>query len=107
MTNPANGKTVFVAGGAKGIGLGIVKALAADGYDVSFSYRGSADEAAQAARNFRPHILIKLSPVTRLICLTGTRWMSLPKLLVNRITLRPGLQRGRVLRHPRRTGRPG
>lgn len=47
MTNPANGKTVFVAGGSKGIGLGIVKALAADGYDVSFSYRGSADEAAQ------------------------------------------------------------
>ncbi len=42
MTNPANGKTVFVAGGAKGIGLAIVNALAADGYDVSFSYRGSA-----------------------------------------------------------------
>lgn len=45
MTNPANGKTVFVAGGARGIGLGIVNALAADGYDVSFTYRSSADEA--------------------------------------------------------------
>ncbi len=47
MTNTANGKTVFVAGGAKGIGLGIVNALAADGYDVSFSYRSSSDEALQ------------------------------------------------------------
>jgi len=47
MTNSAIGKTVFVAGGARGIGLGIVKALAAEGYDVSFSYRGSANEAAQ------------------------------------------------------------
>lgn len=47
MTNTANGKTVFVAGGARGIGLGIVRALAAEGYDVSFSYRGSANEAAQ------------------------------------------------------------
>ena len=51
MTNPANGKTVFVAGGAKGIGLGVVKALAADGYDVSFSYRGSATEAAQVCKD--------------------------------------------------------
>ena len=51
MTNPANGKTVFVAGGAKGIGLGVVKALAADGYDVSFSYRGSATEAAQVNKD--------------------------------------------------------
>jgi NAD(P)-dependent dehydrogenase (short-subunit alcohol dehydrogenase family) len=47
MTNTANGKTVFIAGGARGIGLGIVRALAAEGYDVSFSYRGSANEAAQ------------------------------------------------------------
>ena len=47
MTNTAHGKTVYIAGGAKGIGLGIVRALAADGYDIVFSYRGSADEAAQ------------------------------------------------------------
>ena len=53
MTHIANGKTVFVAGGAKGIGLGIVKALAADGYDVSFSYRGSADEAAKAVEELQ------------------------------------------------------
>lgn len=45
MTNTANGKTVFVAGGAKGIGLGIVNALAADGFDISFSYRSSPEEA--------------------------------------------------------------
>jgi len=48
MTHSASGSTVFVAGGAKGIGLGIVKALAADGYNVSFSYRGSANAAEQA-----------------------------------------------------------
>ena len=47
MTNPASGKTVFVAGGATGIGLAIVNALAADGYHVSFSYRSSADQAMQ------------------------------------------------------------
>ena len=47
MTDSASGKMVFVAGGARGIGRAIVSALAADGYDVSFSYSGSADEAAQ------------------------------------------------------------
>jgi 3-oxoacyl-[acyl-carrier protein] reductase len=53
MTNSASGKTVFVAGGAKGIGLGIVTALAEDGYDVTFSYRGSADQAAQACKDLK------------------------------------------------------
>lgn len=53
MTQAANGKTVFVAGGAKGIGLGIVRALAMDGYDVSFSYRGSVDEAAQLVNDLQ------------------------------------------------------
>ena len=47
MSDSAKDKTVFVAGGAMGIGLGIVHALAADGFDVSFSYRSSADEARQ------------------------------------------------------------
>jgi NAD(P)-dependent dehydrogenase (short-subunit alcohol dehydrogenase family) len=41
----ANGKTVFVTGGARGIGKAIVTALAADGYDVSFSYRSSSEQA--------------------------------------------------------------
>jgi 3-oxoacyl-[acyl-carrier protein] reductase len=50
MTDFANGKTIFVAGGSKGIGLGIVQALAADGFDVSFSYRSSSDEARQLAK---------------------------------------------------------
>ncbi len=53
MTNPANGKTVYVAGGARGIGLGIVRALAADGYDIVFSYRGSATDAAQACKDLQ------------------------------------------------------
>lgn len=50
MTDSAINKTVFVAGGAggsKGIGKGIVHALAADGFDVSFSYRSSPEEAGQ------------------------------------------------------------
>jgi NAD(P)-dependent dehydrogenase (short-subunit alcohol dehydrogenase family) len=47
VTTAASGKTVFVAGGARGIGQAVVSALAADGYNVSFSYRGSADEAAK------------------------------------------------------------
>jgi 3-oxoacyl-[acyl-carrier protein] reductase len=53
MTDSANGKMVFVAGGARGIGQAIVSALAADGYDVSFSYRGSADDAAQLLENLQ------------------------------------------------------
>jgi len=53
MTETASGKTVFVAGGAKGIGLGIVRALAADGYNVTFTYRGSATEAGQAEQQLR------------------------------------------------------
>lgn len=47
MTDTAKGKTVFVAGGSKGIGRAVVSALAAEGYDVSFSYRSSPDEAKQ------------------------------------------------------------
>lgn len=45
MTVSANGKTVFITGGARGIGRGAVCALAADGYNVTFSYRASAEEA--------------------------------------------------------------
>jgi len=53
MTDTAKGKTVFVAGGAKGIGLGVVRALAADGFDVTFSYRGSATEAAEVKKQLQ------------------------------------------------------
>lgn len=45
MSVQPNGKTVFVTGGARGIGEGIVRALAADGYNVSFTYRSSAEKA--------------------------------------------------------------
>ena len=53
MTDSAQGKMVFVAGGARGIGRGVVNALAADGYDVSFSYSGSADEASQLGKDLQ------------------------------------------------------
>ena len=36
-----------MAGGSKGIGRAVVNALATEGYDVSFSYRSSPDEAEQ------------------------------------------------------------
>ena len=55
MTDSTNSKTVFVAGGARGIGLGIVNALVADGYDVTFSYRASGDEAIQLQKDLRKH----------------------------------------------------
>ena len=53
MSNSASGKTVFVAGGARGIGLGIVRALAAVGFDVCFSYRSSPGEAEQIRDDLR------------------------------------------------------
>ena len=40
-------KRVLVTGGGKGVGAAIVRALAAAGHDVDFTYRSSAD-AAQA-----------------------------------------------------------
>jgi 3-oxoacyl-[acyl-carrier protein] reductase len=53
MSTTANGKAVFVTGGAKGIGKGIVTALAADGFDVSFSYHASADAAEQLCKDLQ------------------------------------------------------
>lgn len=47
MTDTANGRTVFVAGGSKGIGRAVVIALTEDGFNVSFSYRSSPEEAEQ------------------------------------------------------------
>ena len=47
MTDAAQDKTVFVTGGARGIGRGIVTALAADGFHVIFTYAGSAEQAAK------------------------------------------------------------
>ncbi len=40
---------VLVTGGAKGIGEGVVRALAAAGHDVVFTYRSSAGQAAELA----------------------------------------------------------
>jgi 3-oxoacyl-[acyl-carrier protein] reductase len=53
MTDSANGKTIFVAGGSKGIGRAVVHALVEEGYNLSFSYRSSPDEAAQMQKNLR------------------------------------------------------
>ncbi|MBZ0217391.1 MAG: SDR family oxidoreductase [Fimbriimonadaceae bacterium] len=47
MTETVSGKRVFVTGGAKGIGRGIVCALAEEGYDITFSCHGSGEDAEQ------------------------------------------------------------
>jgi len=39
------GKTIFVSGGSRGIGKGIVTAFAASGYDVAFTYYSQQSEA--------------------------------------------------------------
>ncbi len=43
----AEAKRVLVTGGGKGLGAEIVSALAAQGFDIDFTYRSSADEAAE------------------------------------------------------------
>lgn len=48
MSTPA-AKVALVTGGNRGLGRGVVKALAADGVDVVFTYRSHADEAEQVA----------------------------------------------------------
>ena len=42
-------KSVLVVGGASGLGAATVRALAADGYDVSFTYRSSPERAEALA----------------------------------------------------------
>jgi 3-oxoacyl-[acyl-carrier protein] reductase len=46
LPEAASDKAVFVTGGARGIGAAIVRALVAQGYDVTFTYRTGAEEAA-------------------------------------------------------------
>ena len=38
-------KTAFITGASRGIGRGIAKKLANDGYDVAFTYNSKIDEA--------------------------------------------------------------
>jgi len=42
-------RVLFVTGGSRGIGAGIVRAAAAGGYDVAFTYRERADQARAIA----------------------------------------------------------
>lgn len=46
----AEAKRVLVTGGGKGLGAEIVSAIAAEGFDVDFTYRSSADEAAERVK---------------------------------------------------------
>jgi NAD(P)-dependent dehydrogenase (short-subunit alcohol dehydrogenase family) len=47
------GKIAAVTGGGRGLGLAIVRALAAEGADVAFSYREDRDGALRAAESVR------------------------------------------------------
>ncbi len=52
-TQPLNGKSALVTGGARRIGRAIALALAQAGADVAFTYRASSAEAAQTAREIQ------------------------------------------------------
>lgn len=45
-----SGKSAIVTGGSRGIGRAIVLALARQGADIAFSYKGNADAAGEVAR---------------------------------------------------------
>lgn len=57
---------VLVTGGAKGVGAAIVRALAAQGFDVDFTYRASGDAAEALAaelRNAHPGRMVTAHPL--------------------------------------------
>jgi 3-oxoacyl-[acyl-carrier protein] reductase len=53
ITNRLDGKVALVTGGSRGIGAEIVRRLAAEGADVSFTYNTGQDEAQQVAAQVR------------------------------------------------------
>jgi 3-oxoacyl-[acyl-carrier protein] reductase len=50
MAAAVGARRVLVTGGGRGLGASIVRALAAAGHDVTFTYRSSADAAGAAAK---------------------------------------------------------
>ncbi|GJD63610.1 SDR family oxidoreductase [Methylobacterium frigidaeris] len=66
MSAPVHNRRVLVTGGGRGLGAAIVRALAASGHDVDFTYRGSREAAEALAleltalypeQRMRPHPL--------------------------------------------------
>lgn len=53
LADIATNKRVFVTGGAQGIGEGIVRALADDGFNVTFTYNSSSDQADSLVEELR------------------------------------------------------
>lgn len=50
-----DGKKVLITGGSRGIGEALVKAMAAAGADVGFTYRSSVESAERVAQEARAH----------------------------------------------------
>ena len=56
-------RTAFVTGGSRGIGRGIVRALAQDGYDVAFTYASQAEAAEELVAEL-PQTKVKAYPMS-------------------------------------------
>jgi NAD(P)-dependent dehydrogenase (short-subunit alcohol dehydrogenase family) len=63
MAGPGERRSVLVAGGGKGVGAALVRALAEAGYDVDFTYRSSRDQAEALAAELGGAVNVTATPL--------------------------------------------